>query len=143
MAAKTTPLANAVLNKVLKNDSGGGPGGSWSASVYVALFTSTGPGTTGAATNEVVTAGGTLYARQNVPPANWGTVSSGSVSNSVAVTFPTAGNNWGTVTYTGICSAGTAAAADVLYEGALGTSKTVGTGDQVSFAINALTVTET
>ena len=73
--------------------------------VYVALFTS--DDSTGATsdnleagilTNEVSTSG-TAYVRQAV---TFGTISNGSVCNSVNITFPTATSNWGTITHVAV-----------------------------------------
>jgi hypothetical protein len=134
MAAKTTYCMNRVLDRVLKNNAEFSY--SFPATVYAGLFTAS-PTITGSLTNEV---SGGSYARQAI---TWATISAGSVANSVAVTFPTAGAAWGTITYVGIMDVVTLATGNMLYFGQLGTSKTVGTGDQVSFAISALTVTET
>jgi hypothetical protein len=132
MAAKTTNLMNYVLDRVLKNN--GQLSYSWPATVYVGLFTDD-PGNAGTLTSEV---SGNNYGRQS---ATWGTIATGSVANSAAVTFPVASGSWGTVAYVGILDAETTGV--MLYHGQLGTSKAVGSGDQVSFAIGALTVSET
>jgi len=78
------------------------------AAPYGALFTSTGPGTTGAATNEV--SGGT-YARVAIV---WGTATTVSstatiTGNAVAYNVPAST----TVTYWGCCVSSTATTADV------------------------------
>lgn len=131
MTTKTDYLENRVLDRVLKNNAQFTY--TFPATVYIALFTAD-PTETGSLTNEVT---GGAYARQ---AATWGTIAAGSVSNSVAVVFPTASGSWGTVTHVGIVDAATAG--DMLYGGALGTSKTVGIGDDVSFAIGTLVVSE-
>lgn len=42
---------------------------------------------------------GNGYARVAVPAASWGTAASGAITNTAAITFPTAtGSGWGTVT---------------------------------------------
>lgn len=135
MAAKTTYLKNRVLEVALK----GVVSPAWATTTYAALFTDD-PTVAGLLTNEV-SGTGTAYTRAAI---TWGTASLGSISNSsVAVTFPTcAGSAWGTVTYVGIMDIDTLGAGNMLYYGQLGTSKAVGVGDAVSFAINALTVTE-
>jgi len=132
MAAKTTYIKNRSLDRILKNNADFSY--TFPATVYAALFTAD-PTDSGSLTNEVT---GGSYARQSI---TWGTISNGSIANSAAVTFPVATASWGTITHVGICDLGSAG--NMMYHGALGTSKTVGTGDQVSFAIGALTVSET
>ena len=131
MTAKTDFLEDRVLDRVLKNNAQFAY--SFPATVYSGLFTAD-PTDTGSQAAEV---SGGAYARQAI---SWGTISSGSVSNSGAITFPVATAPWGTITHTAILDALTTG--NMLYKGALGTAKTVGTGDQVSFAIGALTVSQ-
>jgi hypothetical protein len=135
MAAKTTSLANSVLDRVLKNNSQFAY--AWPATVYIALFT-TDPTIAGIVTGEVVPTSSD-YTRQAV---TWGTISSGSVSNSVAVTFNIAVAAWGTIGWCGIMDSATVGASGMLYHGPLSASKIVGIGDQVSFAIGAIIVNE-
>lgn len=95
---------------------------------------------------------GGSYARVAVASslANWaGTQSAGSTtassgtggqtSNNAAITFPTPSAGWGTVTHWFIADASTAG--NILVCAALTVSKTINSGDSVSFAIAALTVT--
>lgn len=132
MAAKNQTLANQLLNAVLRNVAYTSP-----ASVFAGLFTTAPtPTTTG---TEVVTSGGTLYNRVAV---TFGAAAAGVCQNSGAVTFPVAGAPWGTVVAVAICDSGTPGGGNELYFGNLTVSKAVGTGDQVSFAIGALSVTE-
>jgi hypothetical protein len=56
------------------------------------------------------------------------------------VTFPVATASWGTVEAVAICDALTAG--NQLYYGDLGTEKLVDIGDQLNFAVGAITVTE-
>ena len=131
MTAKTNFLEDRILDRVLRNNADFAY--TFPSSVYVALFTSD-PGESGSLAGEV---SGGSYARQLVA---FSAVSSGSTSNSGALTFPVATASWGTITHVGIMDALTSG--NVLYYGALGTSKTVGLGDQLSFAIGTLSVTE-
>lgn len=132
MDAKTTFLENRVLDRVLKNNAEFSY--AFPATVYAGLFTAD-PTEAGTQTSEV---SGGSYARQ---PITWGAIANGAVANSGAVTFPTATGAWGTITHVGILDALTTG--NMLYYGALTTPKTVANGDQVSFAISALTMTET
>lgn len=127
MGSKTDYLENKILDHVLRNTAYTSP-----TTVYVALCTST--PTDSAAGTEV---SGGSYART---AASFAAASSGSIANSSAVTFPTASGSWGTVTHFEIWDASTSG--NRLYWGALTTSKTPTSGDVVSFAIGALTVTE-
>jgi hypothetical protein len=131
MTAKTDYLELRVLDRVLKNNAQFVY--SFPATVYASLHTAD-PTDTGSLAAE---AAGGSYARVAI---SWGTIASGSVANSSAITFPVATGAWGTITHVGICDALTTG--NMLYKGALGTSKVVGNGDQVSFAIGALTVSE-
>lgn len=125
MTAKTDFLEDRVLDRVLKNNAQFTY--TFPATVFAGLFTAD-PGEAGSQAAEV---SGGSYARQSI---TWGTISAGSVANSSAAA------PWGTITHVGILDL--VSAGNMLYKGALGTSKTVGTGDQVSFAIGALTVSE-
>jgi hypothetical protein len=73
------------------------------AAPYGALFTSTGPGTTGAATNEVT---GGAYARVS---NGWGAASASVITGTPTINVPAST----TVTYFGVTVSGTAATADV------------------------------
>ena len=130
MAAKYQTLSTALLDHVLRNTAYA-PAATVYAALYTVAPTATTPGT------EVATGGGTLYARQAI---TWAAAAAGSISNSVAVTFPVAGAAWGTVVAAAICDADPGG--NILYFGNLTASKAVGVGDQLNFAIGALTVTE-
>lgn len=122
---------------------------SWSAAptLYVALFT-TDP--TDAASGTEVS--GTGYARVAVAASlsNFsGTQSAGSTtastgtggrsSNNATINFGTAGGSWGTVTHMAIFDASTAG--NMLFHKALTTSRTITTGDPVTFPADALGIT--
>lgn len=85
---------------------------------YLALFTAA-PGETGGGTE----CSGTSYARTAVTF----TVSGNEATNSAAVEFATAGNNWGTITHVGVFDALTSG--NLMAYGTLTASKTVETGD--------------
>jgi hypothetical protein len=111
------------------------------ANVYVALYT-TATDDAGGGT-EVSTGGGTLYARVAVPTAagSWDATvgGDGHTQNTGAITFPTAGASWGTISHVGIRDL--SAGGNLLYHGALTTPKAVGAGDTFSFAAGALDIT--
>lgn len=127
MAAKTYTQANATINHFLRNSSQTSP-----AAVYAALFT-VAPTQSGGGTE--VTGGS--YARVAI---TFGAPSNGVATNSGSVDFPTATAGWGTVVAMAIFD--NSVGGSMLYFGALGTSKVIGIGDTASFAIAALSVTE-
>lgn len=109
------------------------------ATVYIALLTAT---PTDANTGSTITEpSGNNYSRVAVTNngTNWPAASGGSKSNGTAINFATASGSWGTVTHVAILDA--SSNGNVLAWGALSASKTVDSGDTVSFAIGALTVT--
>lgn len=134
MAAKSYTLDNALLSHVLQNTAYVPP-----VAVFAGLFTVAPSGPSDAGT-EVPTGGGTLYTRVAIPfgtgPVN------GVISNDGAVNFPVAGAAWGGVPIVGVGIFSLVAGGTLLYYGLLGTPKTVGIGDSVSFAIGALSVQE-
>lgn len=121
--------------------------GTGPTSLFIGLYTAN---PTDAAGGTEVTGGS--YARVTVTSslANWAgtqaaasttasTGTSGTTSNNAAITFPAPTANWGTITGVGIFDATTAG--NLLFFGALTTSKTVNNGDAApSFAAAALTV---
>ena len=126
MAAMSNYLENALINAVLRNTSFTSP-----ATVYVALYTSD---PTDADSGTEVSGGS--YARQAV---TFGAPSNGVSTNSAQVTFPVATASWGTITHFGIRSASTGG--NLLFHGALGTSKIVSINDQLVFLTGQLSVT--
>jgi hypothetical protein len=129
MDNKTNYLEDALLNAVLRNIAFSSP-----ATVYVGLFTGD-PGEGGSLAAEV-SAG--EYTRMAVA---FGAPSGGTCANTGIITFPTAVGSWGIITYGAILDSALPGG-NVLYSGTLAAPKTVDPGDTVSFAIGALTVSE-
>lgn len=140
MAALSDYLENKLLDFLLRGQTFTAP-----TTVYVGLLTAA-PSDTGGGTE----ASGGSYARVAVASslANWaGTQSAasttassgtgGTTSNNAAINFPTPSAGWGTVTHFAVYDA--ASAGNLLFYGALGTSKTINSGDAVSFAAAQLT----
>ena len=127
--SKTDYLENKVLDHTLGKTSYTMP------SVWVGLFTAA-PSDAGGGTE--VTGGS--YARKSTAGADWAAASGGASSNANAITFVTPTGSWGTVTHFGLFDAATAG--NLLRWGALAVSKTIGSGDPVSFAVGELDVTE-
>lgn len=105
------------------------------ATLYVALFTAT-PSDTGGGTE----VSGGSYARKDVTnnATNFPAAAAGAKSNGTAITFVTATASWGVVTQFGIFDASTAG--NLLAWGDLTASKTVDSGDTVSFAVGDLDI---
>ena len=126
MSAMSNYLENALVNATLRNTAYTSP-----TTVYVGLFT-TDPTDAGSGTE----VSGGSYVRQS---ATFAAPSDGASSTSADVTFPQATANWGTVTHFGVYDASTAG--NLLYHGALTTSKTIETGDVFKISSGNLTVT--
>lgn len=140
MSAAANYTEEAVLDFFLKNNS---LTTTAPATVYVALFNSD-PST--GATSENLEAGtltdecgGGAYARQS---ATFGTITDGSVSTNADITFPAATDaNWGTITHLAITDNSSSGAGNVLFYGALTTSKNIESGDTFQITSGSLTVT--
>ena len=129
MSAASDYLENKVLDHFLGTASTSAP-----ANVYLALFTSD---PTDAGSGTEVSTSGTNYARQAI---TFSSASSGSTSNSAAVEFSQAtGSGFGTVTHFGIYDASTAG--NLLFHGALTTSKTIDAGDVFKISSTNLSIT--
>lgn len=137
-SGKSTTESNKVLDAQLGAVAYTAP-----ATVYIGLWAaaSLSAGSTGSTAGEVSTTS-TGYARVAVTnnTTNWPAAASGSKSNANAINFPSPTASWGTVGQVAICDA--AAAGNILYWGDLSSAQTINTGNTVSFAANALTVTE-
>lgn len=129
MSAASNYLENKILDHVLTATAYTQP------SRYIALFTAS-PGEAGSFTNEISTSG-TAYARQAV---TFAAASSGSSATNATVTFPTATANWGTITHVAVVDGATAGAGNVLFYGAVTTSKQIDTGDTFQISSGNLTI---
>lgn len=136
MSQASDYLEDALLDHVLRNTAFTSP-----TAVYVGLFTegdSAGDNTDlleeGTLTNEI---SGNGYTRK---AATFSAASGGSITTSGNITFdPASGGNWGTITHIAILDA--ASAGNVLFYGALTTSKTIEDGDTFQITAGNLTVT--
>jgi hypothetical protein len=129
MSAASNYLENKILDHVLTATAYTQP------SRFIALFTGN-PGEAGSFTNEVSTSG-TAYARQAV---TFAAASSGSSATNATVTFPTATANFGTITHVAVVDSDTEGAGNVLFYGAVTTSKTIETGDTFQISSGNLTI---
>lgn len=135
MAGKSDYLENEILDHIL-----GGSDYVRPATLYISLFT-VAPTDAGGGT-EVVTTGGTLYARVAVTnnPTNFPAAVAGAKSNGAAIDFPEAGASWGNCVAFGIHDAATAG--NLLFWNTLVTSKTIDVGDTARFKAGDLDFTE-
>jgi hypothetical protein len=126
MAAMSNYLENALINATLRNTAFTSP-----STVYVGLFL-TDP--TDAGTGNEVSGGS--YARKAM---TFGAPSNGVSTNSAAVEFDQATGDWGTIPFFALFDASTSG--NMLYHGALTSSKTIETGDVFKFASASVSVT--
>ena len=134
MSAASNYLENKVLDHVLTATAYSQPSGR-----HLALFTNTSTNAAanleaGTLTDEV---SGGSYARQSVAFA---AASNGTSATNATVTFPAATANWGTITHVAVMESGTAGAGNVLFWGAVTTSKTIESGDTFSVSSGNLTI---
>jgi len=130
MSAASDYLEDALLDHVL-----GGSTYTQPTTLYVGLFTAT----TGLESNSPsaeVSTSGTAYARKAV---TFAAASSGSASSNATVTFDAATANWGTITHVAVMDALTSG--NVLFHGAVTSSKTIETGDTFQISSGNLTIT--
>lgn len=103
------------------------------SNVYVGLHTGS-PLDDNTGANEVSTSG-TGYVRK---AASFASASAGSASTDATITFDAATANWGTISHIGIYDA--SSSGNLLYHGAVTTSKTIETGDTFQISSGNLTV---
>ena len=134
MTAASNYLENKVLDHVLKNTAFTQPSG-----LYLALFNNTSGSAAanleaGTLTDEVSTSG-TAYVRKTIA---FGAASGGTASSSATVTFDAATADWGTITHVAIMDNSTSG--NVLFWGAVTTSKTIQSGDTFQVTSGNLTI---
>lgn len=113
MSAFSNYLENKILLHVLSNTSYTSP-----TTVYLGLHTAD---PTDAGTGTEVSGGS--YARQSFSS----TISGNAASNTSAIEFPTATGSWGTIGWVGVWD--NVSGGNLLFHGALTTSKTIASGD--------------
>lgn len=129
MSAASDYLENKVLDHVLTATAYTQPG-----TRYLALFTAN----TGLESNSPsaeVSTSGSAYIRKAV---TFAAASSGQSATNATVTFDTATANWGTITHVAVMDA--ESSGNVLFWGAVTTSKTIETGDTFQVTSGNLTV---
>jgi hypothetical protein len=142
MAGKSTYLSRAVLNDLFRTTKYTPP-----TSVYISLHGADPTDANLTSTELAIGTGGYARASVSVADAQWTTpATSGTdevITNANTISFGTATANWNAsdpVTHFGIYDAATAG--NLLYSGALGTSRTVLNGDPVSVAAGSLSIRE-
>lgn len=141
MAAMSDYLENKLIDQIFR-----GQAYTFPTSVFIGLLTAA-PSDTGGGTE----VSGNAYTRVGVntslanfagtqgtstTTASSGT--SGTTSNNTTITFPTPSASWGTVTHFGIYDSSTSG--NLLFFGALSISKTINSGDTVTFPAAALSI---
>ena len=142
MAGKSHWLETQILNHLMRTTALAQFG-----TVYVALFTAapTDDFTSGVPTGTEVSGGSYARASVGTLDADWSLTAgsgatAGKVANAAAINFATPTAGWGTVTHFAVMDALTGG--NLLFWAPLTTSKTINSGDTVSFAIGALTYSE-
>lgn len=125
--SKSNYLEDKILDHVLRNTAYTSP-----SAVYCALYTAA-PSDAGGGTE----VSGNDYARTAI---TFGAASGGAIANSAPVEFPTPSGSWGTVTHFGVFDASTAG--NLLYWGALTASQVIASGNDVTFPIGDIDITE-
>lgn len=138
MSAASNYLENKLLDHTLRYGSAPYVG---VTTIYLALFNNTSGNAAanleaGTLTDETGTSG-TAYARKAV---TFAAASGGSSATNATVTFDAATANWGTITHVAVMDGGTAGAGNVLFWGAVTTSKTIETGDTFQVTSGNLTI---
>ncbi len=82
---------------------------------------------------------GNSYARVTFDEADWNAASGGSKTNLSAVTFPEASGSWGTISY--LCLFDAETEGNLLMSGALTASKSITTGQTLTFPASSVTIT--
>ena len=129
MAAASDYLENKLLDHSLGTASFTSPG-----TVYVGLHTGS-PLDNDLGANEV---SGGSYVRKSAAFSPAGTLIAGSASTNATITFDAATANWGTITHISLYDASTAG--NLLFHGAVTTSKTIETGDTFQISTGNLTI---
>lgn len=126
MSAASDYLENKLLDHTLGNTAFTQP-----SALYVGLYTSS-PGDDDSGTE----CSGGAYARQT---ASFAAASGGSCSTDATITFPAATSNWGTITHVSVHDA--SSSGNLLFHGAVTSSKTIETGDTFQISSGNLTIT--
>jgi hypothetical protein len=151
--SKSNYLSKAFLDHMLGGWGATGPTGATAPTgpgallpeVHVGLWKTAGSlndAADGSAANEV---NGVAYVRVAVDnnSTNWPTATGATTAvktNGIAIVFPQAGSNWGTINQFGLLDA--ASTGNLLFWGDLTSPKTIDNGDTASFSAGALSITE-
>jgi len=126
MAAASDYLENKLLDHALATAAYTTP-----TDVYVGLHTGS-PLDDNSGANEV---SGNAYVRK---VASFAAAAAGSASTNATITFDAASGNWGTISHISIWDA--SSAGNLLFHGAVTTSKTIETGDTFQISSGNLTI---
>ena len=134
--SKSDAYENLLLDNLF-----GGTAITLAGTVYVGLWTAALSDTSTAATAGEVSGSG--YARAAVARnnTNFPAAAGGTISNGAAISFGTAGADWGTVTHLAVCSS-SSGAGTIFYWADLTASKIIQNGDPVQINVGDLDITE-
>lgn len=140
MAALSNYLENAIVDHILRATAYTAP-----VTTYVGLLTAApsdaGGGTEvtgGSYARVAVTSGLTAWNGTHGTTTGASSGADGTIENAASITFPTPTAGWGTATHWGVYDA--ASGGNLLFYAALTVSKTINTGDAVSFTAGALSL---
>jgi hypothetical protein len=140
--ALTDFAENRIVDALLRAQALGAPA-TWWVALYTTACSDTGGGTEvsgGSYVRPSVTASLANFAgTQSAGSTTASSGTGGQTSNNAAINFATPSAGWGTVTHWGLVDA--SSAGNVWVCASLTVSKTINSGDTVSFAAGALTVT--
>ena len=135
MASFSNYTEDKVLNNIFRGEAFSAP------NLHIALFTSSaGLETNNPSAQVEIPTADTGYARVVVPQyTGFTAATNGQSTNAVALEFPVATLDWGTVTHIGIMDAETAG--NVILWGSIRNARPVYSGDIIRFVPGAITVT--
>ena len=136
MSALSDYAEDKLLDHILGTNSFTAP-----AKVYVGLHLQSPNESASAATEVGGSAGDSTTGNYTRKEATFAAASGGSASNNANITFNTATSTYGTITHIGIYDSSTPGQGNLLLHGALDSSKTIETGDQLQISTGNLTVT--
>ena len=136
MSALSDYAEDKLLDHILGTNSFTAP-----AKVYVGLHLQSPNESASAATEVGGSAGDSTTGNYSRKEATFDAASNGSASNNANITFNTATSTYGTITHIGIYDSSTPGQGNLLLHGALDSSKTIETGDQLQISTGNLTVT--
>ncbi len=134
-------MSRYLENKILDHIFNGITYNAQPINLYLALFTTAPSDDTGSGAVEVVTSGGTAYARKSTAAADWAdSPSTGLITNANSISMVQAGNTWGTVVAIGLYDSAIGGSNNLLFWGNISPTKQIGIGDIATFPVAGITI---